>query len=231
MTFPIRVSLTLLLLLAAGGRGGNAQSTTAASPQIFFAESPAFLILVDGDPVYRPIEGTDLDRVVNTTALIVRDPAGIHYLKVRDGWMESYTLTGDWSVSGVAPSGATEALRHASEVKTVDLLDGSGSGAEVQSLATQAPTILISSEPAALIVTDGPARYQTVDGTSLEHLVNTTATVFREPTDQELYILVTGRWFRAWTTDGPWQLIPNDELPADIAAWMTKTRKHEEGRR
>jgi hypothetical protein len=70
-----------------------------------------------------------------------------------------------------------------------------------------------------LIVTNGPARYQAVESTSLEYLANTTATVFREPTDQELYVLVTGRWFRAWRTDGPWQLIPSDELPADIVKY------------
>lgn len=226
MPCPTRVSLTLVLLLAAGGRSGNAQSRPADPPQIFFAEAPALLILIDGDPVYQPIAGTDLERIVNTSALIVRERAGIHYLKVLDGWMEAYTLSGDWSPSGVAPTGGTEALKTASATK-IDLLDGRGSTARGTSLATQAPTILISSEPAELIVTDGPARYQTVEGTSLEQLVNTTATILREPTDQELYTLVANRWFRAWTTDGPWQFIASDELPADITAWMTKTRKHD----
>lgn len=225
MTVPIRVSLTLVLLLAAGARAGNAQSMTAASPQIFFAASPALLILIDGDPRYRAIEGTDLERIVNTRALIVRDHAGLHYLKVLDGWMEAYTLHGDWSVSGVAPTGGREVLKRAAEEGTVDPLDGGDSQGNAPSLATHVPTIVISSEPAALIVTEGPPRYQTVGGTSLEYLANTTATVFREPTDQELYVLIGERWFRAWTTDGPWEFIPGDELPTDIAASITKTRK------
>jgi hypothetical protein len=207
--------------------GGHAQSVTA-SPQIFFAQSPALLILIDGDPVYRAIEGTDLERIVNTRALIVRDGAGIHYMKVLDGWMEAYTLKGDWSVSGVTPDGGREALERAVGENNVDLLDGSGSQANAPSLATHVPTIVISSEPAALIVTEGPPRYQTVDGTSLEYLANTSAKVFREPTDQELYVLVAERWFRAWTTDGSWEFIPSDQLPADITALITKTRKHEE---
>ena len=70
------------------------------------------LIRIDGDPVYRRIEGTDLERIVNTKVLIVRDSADIHYLKVRDGWMEAYGLMGDWSVrfftiaaSNAIPSG------------------------------------------------------------------------------------------------------------------------------
>jgi hypothetical protein len=226
MAFPVRAGLTLVLLLAGGGRD-NAQSQTGA-PHIFFEQAPALLITTDGDPVYRGVEGTDLERIVNTRAFIVRDHAGIHYLKVFDGWMEAYVLNGDWSVSGVAPEGGLEALRRAVDAKLVDRLDGDGSSVDTPSLATEVPSIVISPEPAALILTEGPARYQRVEGTSLEYLVNTTAKVFREPTDQQLYVLVGGRWFRAWATAGPWEFIRDNELPADIARWLTKTRKHEE---
>ena len=73
-------------------------------------------------------------------------------------------------------------------------------------------------------MTDGPPRYQAIEDTSLERLINTTATVLREPTDQELYVLATGQWFRAWSTDGPWELVPRDQLPRDIAAQMALTK-------
>jgi hypothetical protein len=72
--------------------------------------------------------------------------------------------------------------------------------------------------PAELIVMDGPPRYAPVEGMTLEYVENTTATVFKEPTDDELYVLTSGGWFRAWTNDGPWQFVPRNELPADIAA-------------
>jgi len=212
-TRPVRVTLTLLLL-AASGSSAHAQTEL----DIFFAESPAVLILIDGDPVYRRIEGTDLERIVNTTVLIVRDSADIHYLKVRDGWMEAYGLMGDWSVSGVSPFGDRTALERAIEADTVDLLESAGSS-KAGTLDEAPPAVFVASQPAALVVTDGPPRYQTIDGTSLRYLANTTAQAFREPTDQELYVLVEGRWFRAWTTDGPWQLVPSDELPADIAKY------------
>ena len=212
-TRPVRVTLTLLLLDASGS---SARAQTELD--IFFAESPAILILIDGDPVYRRIDGTDLERIVNTKVLIVRDTAGIHYLKVRDGWMEAYGLMADWSVSGVSPFGDRTALERAIEAETADLLDSAGSS-KAGTLDEAPPAVFISSQPAALVITDGPPRYQTIDGTSLQYLANTTARVFREPTDQELYALVEGRWFRAWTTDGPWQLVPSDELPADIAKY------------
>jgi hypothetical protein len=226
LSLPVRVSLALLVF-AAIGSSANAQARGAAaqpaSPlRIFFAESPALLIRIEGDPVYEHIEGTDLARIVNTRALIVRDPAGIHYLKVLDGWMEAYMLRGEWSVSGVTPPGGAQALERAVRAGNVDLLTGRGSEGEPRSLAEQAPVIFTALKPAALVVTDGTPRYESVDGTSLERLVNTTGTVFREPTDQQLYVLVSGQWYRSWTTDGAWQLIPSDELPADIARYARR---------
>ncbi len=97
-------------------------------PRLLFSKQSAILILIDGDPVYRPIDGTDLQRIINTKPFIVRDEAGIHYLKLFDGWVEAYTLNGIWSVAGVPPRGAEQALQLAVGTKTVDLLDGATPG-------------------------------------------------------------------------------------------------------
>src|SRR5207249_2471317 len=134
-----------------------------------------------------------------------------------DGWMEAYGLRGMWSVAGVPPPGAEQALRRAAAARTVALLDAvtprrSGSGPTLNDAT--APAIFISTEPAELIITDGPPRFATVEGTSLEYVENTTANVFKEPTDEELYVLISGRWFRAWTTDGPWEAVPRSDLPS-----------------
>jgi hypothetical protein len=190
-------------------------------PAILFAEEAAILVLIDGEPVYRPVEGTDLQRIINTKPFIVRDEAGLHYMKVFDGWMEAYELTGIWSVSGVAPRGAERALQQAVTQKTVDLLEGATPAHPDDTPRLDAgavPAIFMSTEPAELIVTNGPPRFVTVEGSSLEYVENTTANVFKEPTDDELYVLTAGRWFRAWTIDGPWEFVPSRELPADFAA-------------
>jgi hypothetical protein len=198
--------------------GGGAGT---AGQKILFAEEPAILILVDGEPVYRPLAGTDLQRISNTNAFIVRDSAGIHYLKVLDGWMEAYELIGLWSPAGAVPHAAEVALRRAADSQTIDLLAGEVLGRPGRRLmldGVAAPAIFISTTPAALIVTNGPPRFATAEGSSLEYVQNTTAHVFKEPTDHELYVLISGRWFRAWRTDGPWQFISDAELPADLAA-------------
>ena len=190
-------------------------------PTIFFSAAPALLVRIEGDPVYRTVPGTELQRVVNTTALIVRDVTGMCYLKILDGWMEAYSLDANWwSVSVVGPDLGEVALRQAVASKTVDLVDrvDPKNATGMSSLANgPAPVIFISTTPAALIVTDGPMKFAPIKGTSLQYVVNTSADVFREPTDQELYLLTSGRWFRSWNVEGPWQLVASSELPADFA--------------
>jgi hypothetical protein len=217
--------LTLCVLAGApnaeAGRRQTNLGAGMAGQKILFAAEPAILVLVDGEPVYRPLKGTGLQRITNTKAFIVRDGAGIHYLKVLDGWMQAYELIGLWSPAGAVPHSAEVALRRAAATQTIDLLAGEVPGRPGRRLmldGAAAPAIFLSTTPAALIVTDGPPRFATMEGSSLEYVANTTATMFKEPTDQELYVLTSGRWFRAWRKDGPWQFVPVAELPADIAA-------------
>jgi hypothetical protein len=214
--------------IAASERQGDGLPIKNDPPRLLFSEQPAILVLIDGDPVYRDVIGTDLQRVINTKPFIVRDTAGIHYLKVFDGWLQAYSLTSLWSVAGVPPRGAEQALQDAVDAKTVDLLDGATPGKPGETLKLDAaapPTMFISAEPAELIVTNGSPRFAAVEGTALEYVENTTANVFKEPTDEELYVLTAGRWFRAWRTDGPWQFVPSRELPADIAAMPDSSPK------
>jgi hypothetical protein len=183
--------------------------TQAAEPRIIFSESPAVLVLIDGAPIYRKVPGTELEQVVNTKALLLRDETGVHYLRIFGRWMEAYTLRGPWSVSGVGPDDAAAILAR----------DGNSSRDRcAQALEADAtPTVYVSPAPADLIVTDGAPQLAPVAGTSLLYVRNTTDHVFEEPTDQEFYVLASGHWYRAWTTNGPWQPAPDNQLPADFA--------------
>ena len=205
--------------MSAEGRQ-TADPRPASTPAILFAEQPSILVLIDGEPVYRPIAHTNLQRIVNTRPFIVRDEAGLYYMKVFDGWMEAYDLTGIWSVSGVAPSGVEPAFERAVAEGSVDLLSGADSRhprARPSLDLDASPAIFVSCEPAELVITDGPPRFVAIEGSALEYVENTTANVFKEPTDDEIYVLIAGQWFRAWTTDGPWEFVPGGELPKDFS--------------
>jgi hypothetical protein len=200
---PMLVLCGLTTVPVAADQRGAELAATTGEQKILFAQAPAILIVIDGQPVYQQLKGTDLQRITNTKPFIVRDSAGIHYLKVLDGWMQAYGLHGTWSVAGVPPPGAEETFEPDREAELDD---------------ATAPAVFISETPAELIVTDGPPRYVSMAGSKLEYVENTTANVFKEPTDDELYVLTSSGWFRSWRTDGPWQFVPRSDLPADIAA-------------
>jgi len=191
----------------------GAQPAVNDPPQIVFSSSPAILILIDGDPVYRTIDGTDLQRIVNTKSLIVRNAAGIYYLRLRNRWMESYWLTGWWTRSGTPPEGASEAIRQAANDTSADPLEGGGVS---ETAAGASPTVYVYTTPAVLIVTDGPPRFVPLDGTPLRYLENTHADVLEDP-DGYLYVLTSGRWLRARDTSGPWMYVPSEGLPNAFA--------------
>jgi hypothetical protein len=79
------------------------------------------------------------------------------------------------------------------------------------------PTIVVATTPTELIVTEGEPEYAALEGTELQFVKNTTGNVFRHTGDQRTYLLVSGRWFRSASAEGPWEYVANDALPGDFA--------------
>jgi uncharacterized protein DUF4136 len=178
--------------------------------RIVFSPTPALLVSIDGEPRYENVAGTSLQRVANTEALILRDESGIHYMRLGQAWMEAYDLIGSWSRAGSVPEGADIAPQKSANRQPIDVFTASYADDPL-------PTVYVATTPTALIVTDGEPEYAPYRGMALLYLRNTLASVFKEPTDKELYVHLPGGWFRSWTTNGPWQQIPERALPADLA--------------
>ena len=200
---------------------GSAQLNNTP-PKIIFSESPAILVYIDGPPAYRPVTGTDLQRVINTRMLILKDKDGQHYLHVWDDYLTSATLDGPWTVASKSPDGAAEAEKQATAASTpVDLLNQQPEGATgpLPSLTKDTPPkIYVATQPTELIACDGAPNFVPVNGTHLLYVANTTGNVFKLLNDQQVYVLISGRWFRAPSLEGPWQFVPADHLPSDFAS-------------
>lgn len=187
-------------------------------PRLLFSTTPAMLIYIDGTPTYRAVSNTSYERVVNTRPLVVRDKTGVHYLKIFDGWMTARTLQGPWSVAASPPQALEAVLKTAVDSRQVDLLTGQADPEQpAPSLKTTAPAIYVATQPTELIVTDGEPKWTPIAGTQLLYAENTTGHVFKLVTDQNTYVLVSGRWFRAQQTSGPWEFVAADKLPKDFA--------------
>lgn len=188
-------------------------------PAIITSDVPALLVYIDGDAAYRPVDGTALQRVINTRPLLLKDAQGKHYLHVFDGWMVADQLNGEYTQLAAPPADLDKAKQAAIKSRQVDLLTGQSDPKDkVPSLAKPPqPKIFIATAPTELLVTDGAPQWLPIQGTSLLYVSNTTGHIFKEIGDQNSYVLISGRWFRASDMQGPWIFTPADKLPADFA--------------
>jgi hypothetical protein len=211
--------LTSLLEVAAADKAAAAVPVKNDPPRIVFSSVIAILAAVDGPPVYQPVKDTKLERVINTRVLLLRDKDE-HFVKVFDGWLAAKTLDGDWDVVKKPGKDLEKALADAKASGQVDFLPG-GNPNDVKTLPTlksgKVPRIFVATTPTELIVTQGEPKYVAIPGTGLEYVENTTGNVFRDRSDQKLYVLVSGRFFRAPSPEGRWEFVASDALPADFA--------------
>lgn len=141
----------------------NQASTTSAAyevkndaPQVFFSTRTAILVLVDGTPVLRPVKNTNLQRVINTRVLMLRDQSsGKFYLRVMDGWLEATDVSGPWTIAARTPDELNNTLDEAIASKQVDLLDASKTSLATAVVNDAVPTIFVSTQPAELLQTQG----------------------------------------------------------------------------
>jgi len=76
----------------------------------------------------------------------------------------------------------------------------------------------VATAPTELIVTDGEPDWVPLDGTRLLYVENTTGNVFKALPDQQMYVLISGRWYRGASETGPWEHVSGRALPADFAS-------------
>ena len=82
----------------------NVDGVKADPPPIFFSKTPAVLVNVDGDPIWSPIQGNDLQFAVNTNwDLFQHTPTRTLYLRATDTWLKAPALQGPWTYAGLLP--------------------------------------------------------------------------------------------------------------------------------
>lgn len=190
-------------------------------PRVVFASTPTVLIYIDGTPVWQPVPNTSLARVINTRPLLLRNSQGTLFLKIFDGWLEAPQLDGSWSVTLHPAPDLEKALKAALESKSVDPLTGTtpnDTKSKPPTLKVNPPRILVATTPTELIVTDGAPKYVPMPPTELLYIENTTGNVFKHTGDQQTYLLISGRWFKAPSENGPWTFVASDQLPKDFAS-------------
>jgi hypothetical protein len=157
--------------------------------------------------------------VVNTGALMFKDPTGKFYLRLPNGYLEAPRLMGPWTVSEAPPKDAAKAERRVADAKRTDRPaarpDSTNQDAAV-STQPSPPRIIVATQPTTLIVTRGEPRFAPIEGTGLLYLINTHASVLKSTEDNRVYVLLDGGWLGAASLKGPWESVPGAKLPKDF---------------
>ena len=82
----------------------NAEGIKADPPTVFFSQTPAVLVNIDGDPIWSQIPGNDLRYAVNTNwDLFEHAPTKTLYLLATDTWLKATDVKGPWVYAGPLP--------------------------------------------------------------------------------------------------------------------------------
>jgi len=177
-------------------------------PGIIVSEKPLKLLSVDKEPVRAPIEGTDLEYVVNTNwNVFYYRPDEQWYVLNEDAWQQNnYLADGGWTTTDKLPA-------------DFEKLALSDSWPEVQkAMPARKPEsppspFTISLEETELILLDGAPRLSAIEETGISYVSNTQSDLFK--LGDRWYFLVSGRWFSNTKLSGQWQAVK--ELPGVFA--------------
>ncbi|HUK82655.1 MAG TPA: carbohydrate-binding family V/XII [Verrucomicrobiae bacterium] len=182
-------------------------------PHIIYTTRPSILVQIDGAPVLKAMFG-NYDRVMNTRAVLLRNNNTewqCFFLYTAGNWYTSASIQGPWVVSSsILPADIDEALQAALKTGQVD------PATPKQPLA--APLVVyVETTPTELLESSGTANLESVPGTDLLYVSNSSNAIFYNLDDSNYYVLVSGRWFKAPTLYGEWTFVPAGKLPSDFA--------------
>src|SRR5207245_4272163 len=138
------------------------------------------------------------------------------YCWLMNRWVAAPQLEGPWAGVADPPATLETAKAAATQSGQVDLLDKPDPDLK-QLLQTGAvPAIYVSTVPAELVVLKGQPALAPIAATDILQVTNTDDDLFLYTPQQEYYVLLSGRWFRAKSLQGPWEYVASG-LPGDFA--------------
>lgn len=172
-------------------------------PVIVFRQELAVLLLYDGKPRYSDVEDSDYERILNTPFVVVRKKrSNDHWLSSGKFWYAASDPLGPWTATDSPPRDLREAMRSAETD---------------ENQPDSPPAIVAADKPTELIVTQGKPAWQSLEGGEILYVRNTETPWLRDLSTNNMYVLLSGRWFRSKSQDGPWTFVRADELPPAFA--------------
>jgi hypothetical protein len=129
-------------------------------------------------------------------------------------WYSSSSVTTGWNYT---TSLSSKVKKLDEQIKKEAAKNKSEKNSATDDTSTVPPAIVVTTEPAELLQTDGDPDYKSLEGTSLLYVANSPNDIFKDINSQNTFVLIAGRWYSAPGISGPWTYVSSDKLPADFA--------------
>jgi len=199
-------------------------------PELIVSTRPAELVVVDGKPDYKSIEGTSLLYVDNTESDIIMDiNTQEHYVLLAGRWYFSRSLLdGEWTFR--EPGDLPEEFSRIPAQSDMGNVRTSVPGTEEAQLAVLEQTIpqtaTVDRNTATVEVSyDGNPKFTKIDGASISYAENADKTVLL--TNNKYYCVDDGIWFESDKATGPWEVSVHrpdevNEIPPESPVYNVK---------
>ena len=195
------------------------------APTIFLSTQPAELILLQGEPQYTKVEGTNLLWVSNTDSDVFRyGKNGPIYYIVAGRWFSATNFNGPWAfATTLLPDDFKRIPLEHPRSRVLASVPGTEQAAEAVLLAQMPQTARVNKKElkAPAVAYQGSPEFKPIEGTSLERAVNTDKDIIK--VGDLYYMCFQGVWFMGRSANGAWEVtgsVPKQvyEIPASSPA-------------
>src|SRR5438876_10031573 len=182
----------------------NAKGVT---PDVFYSEKAAEVILFDGQPVYALVPDAHLEYATNTNIVVfVYKPKQQFYYLTAGRWFSASDLQGPWTYATpdlpadfakIPPSSPASAI--------LATVPGTEEAKDAVLLAQVPTTMTVKPAEAAAkvkVAYGGDPKFEPIKGTSMAYATNTRDKVIK--VGDVYYLCLQGVWFMSPNPQGPW---------------------------
>jgi uncharacterized protein YraI len=178
------------------------------APKVIYSDKPAELIQFDGEPVLKPVPGTDLEWASNSQSdVFYRKADGKWYTLLSGRWFSSASLDGPWVFATPNLPEDFQNIPDDAPYYTVrSSVPGTSENAEARLKASIPEMARVSTDGSVKIdvVYSGAPKFEPIEGTSLHYAVNTNEQVIQ--VGGKYYVLKDGVWFVGASPTGPFMV-------------------------
>ena len=177
------------------------------TPDVFYSDKPAEVILFDGQPVYSQIPDTQLEYATNTNSVVfVYKPAQQFYFLTAGRWFRAGDLQGPWTYATPdLPADFAKIPLSSPASGILASVPGTEEAKDAVLLAQVPTTITVNQKEAAAkakVDYAGDPKFEPIKGTSMEYATNTRDKVIK--VGDVYYLCLQGVWFMSPNPTGPW---------------------------